>query len=99
MQINIPIQTAPKEKITTEEVRNKLREIQDSMFGTLVRGNAMYALNDAIQQYVNIPYGLNIKAELIGNNVKLFGYDMDSKAVLDPNCGIEFISKTRFKGK
>ena len=33
-------------------------------------------------------------AEFKNNNVKLFGYDDDSKAVLDPNCNIHHISKT-----
>ena len=99
MQITIPIQTAPLEKITIEEVRDKLLEIQDSFFGDLIVQDSLNELNRIIEEKINKPYDLKIKAELVNNNVKLFGYDLDSKAVLDPNCKIKFISKTRFKGK
>ena len=99
MQISIPIQTAPLEKITIEEVRDKLLEIQDSFFGDLIVQDSLNELNRIIEEKINKPFDLKIKAELINNNVKLFGYDLDSKAVLDPNCKIKFISKTRFKGK
>lgn len=99
MQISIPIQTAPLEKITIEEVRDKLLEIQDSFFGDLIVQDSLNELNRIIEEKINKPYDLKIKAELVNNNVKLFGYDLDSKAVLDPNCKIKFISKTRFKGK
>lgn len=99
MQISIPIQTAPLEKITIEEVRDKLLEIQDSFFGDLITQDSLNELNRIIEEKINKPFDLKIKAELVNNNVKLFGYDLDSKAVLDPNCKIKFISKTRFKGK
>ena len=99
MQIIIPIQTAPLEKITIDEVRDKLLEIQDSFFGDLIVQDSLNELNRIIEEKINKPYDLKIKAELINNNVKLFGYNLDSKAVLDPNCKIKFISKTRFKGK
>lgn len=99
MQITIPIQTAPLEKITIDEVRDKLLEIQDSFFGDLIVQDSLNELNRIIEEKINKPYDLKIKAELVNNNVKLFGYDLDSKAVLDPNCKIKFISKTRFKGK
>lgn len=99
MQIIIPIQTAPLEKITIDEVRDKLLEIQDSFFGDLITQDSLNELNRIIEEKINKPYDLKIKAELVNNNVKLFGYDLDSKAVLDPNCKIKFISKTRFKGK
>jgi hypothetical protein len=99
VQISIPIQTAPLEKITIEEVRDKLLEIQDSFFGDLIVQDSLNELNRIIEEKINKPFDLKIKAELINNNVKLFGYDLDSKAVLDPNCKIKFISKTRFKGK
>lgn len=99
MQISIPIQTAPLEKITIDEVRDKLLEIQDSFFGDLIVQDSLNELNRIIEEKINKPYDLKIKAELVNNNVKLFGYDLDSKAVLDPNCKIKFISKTRFKGK
>ena len=100
MQISIPIQTAPLEKITIDEVRDKLLEIQDSFFGDLITQDSLNELNRIIEEKINKPYDLKIKAELVNNNnVKLFGYDLDSKAVLDPNCKIKFISKTRFKGK
>ena len=99
MQIIIPIQTAPLEKITIEEVRDKLLEIQDSFFGDLIVQDSLNELNRIIEEKINKPYDLKIKAELVNNNVKLFGYDLDSKAVLDPNCKIKFISKKRFKGK
>lgn len=99
MQIIIPIQTAPLEKITIEEVRDKLLEIQDSFFGDLITQDSLNELNRIIEEKINKPYDLKIKAELVNNNVKLFGYNLDSKAVLDPNCKIKFISKTRFKGK
>lgn len=99
MQIIIPIQTAPLEKITIEEVRDKLLEIQDSFFGDLIVQDSLNELNRIIEEKINKPYDLKIKAELVNNNVKLFGYNLDSKAVLDPNCKIKFISKTRFKGK
>lgn len=99
MQIIIPIQTAPLEKITIEEVRDKLLEIQDSFFGDLITQDSLNELNRIIEEKINKPYDLKIKAELVNNNIKLFGYDLDSKAVLDPNCKIKFISKTRFKGK
>lgn len=99
MQISIPIQTAPLEKITIDEVRDKLLEIQDSFFGDLIVQDSLNELNRIIEEKINKPYDLKIKAELVNNNVKLFGYNLDSKAVLDPNCKIKFISKTRFKGK
>ena len=99
MQIIVPIQTAPLEKITIEEVRDKLLEIQDSFFGDLIVQDSLNELNRIIEEKINKPFDLKIKAELINNNVKLFGYDLDSKAVLDPNCKIKVISKTRFKGK
>lgn len=99
MQISIPIQTAPLEKITIEEVRDKLLEIQDSFFGDLITQDSLNELNRIIEEKINKPFDLKIKAELVNNNVKLFGYDLDSKAILDPNCKIKFISKTRFKGK
>ncbi len=99
MQIIIPIQTAPLEKITIEEVRDKLLEIQDSFFGDLIVQDSLNELNRIIEEKINKPYDLKIKAELVNNNVKLFGYNLDSKTVLDPNCKIKFISKTRFKGK
>ncbi len=99
MQIIIPIQTAPLEKITIEEVRDKLLEIQDSFFGDLIVQDSLNELNSIIEEKINKPYDLKIKAELVNNNVKLFGYNLDSKTVLDPNCKIKFISKTRFKGK
>ena len=99
MQIIFPIQTTPLEKITIEEVRDKLLEIQDSFFSDLIVQDSMNELNRIIEEKINKPYDLKIKAELVHNNVKLFGYDLDSKAVLDPNCKIKFISKTRFKGK
>ena len=99
MQIIVPIQTAPLEKITIDEVRDKLLEIQDSFFGVLIVQDSLNELNRIIEEKINKPYDLKIKAELVNNNVKLFGYDLDSKAVLDPNCKIKFISKTRFKGK
>ena len=99
MQIIIPIQTAPLEKITNEEVRDKLLEIQDSFFGDLIVQDSLNELNRIIEEKINKPYDLKIKAELVNNIVKLFGYNLDSKAVLDPNCKIKFISKTRFKGK
>lgn len=99
MQIIIPIQTAPLEKITIDEVRDKLLEIQDSFFGDLIVQDSLNELNRIIEEKINKPFDLKIKAELVNNNVKLFGYDLDSKAVLDPNCKIKFISKTRFKGK
>lgn len=99
MQIIIPIQTAPLEKITIDEVRDKLLEIQDSFFGDLITQDSLNELNRIIEEKINKPYDLKIKAELVNNNVKLFGYNLDSKAVLDPNCKIKFISKTRFKGK
>lgn len=99
MQIIIPIQTAPLEKITIDEVRDKLLEIQDSFFGDLIVQDSLNELNRIIEEKINKPYDLKIKAELVNNNVKLFGYNLDSKAVLDPNCKIKFISKTRFKGK
>ena len=99
MQIIIPIQTAPLEKITIDEVRDKLLEIQDSFFGDLIVQDSLNELNRIIEEKINKPYDLKIKAELVNINVKLFGYNLDSKAVLDPNCKIKFISKTRFKGK
>ena len=99
MQIIVPIQTAPLEKITIDEVRDKLLEIQDSFFGDLIVQDSLNELNRIIEEKINKPYDLKIKAELVNNNVKLFGYNLDSKAVLDPNCKIKFISKTRFKGK
>ena len=99
MQIIIPIQTAPLEKITIDEVRDKLLEIQDSFFGDLITQDSLNELNRIIEEKINKPYDLKIKAELVDNNVKLFGYNLDSKVVLDPNCKIKFISKKRFKGK
>lgn len=99
MNLNIPIHTKQPQKITVEEVRLELRKIEEVMFGELVTYKTMIKLNTWLDVRINKPYDLKIKAELVNNNVKLFGYDLDSKAVLDPNCKIKFISKTRFKGK
>lgn len=99
MNLNIPIPTKQPQKITVEEVRLELRKIEEVMFGELVTDKTMIKLNTWLDVRINKPYDLKIKAELVNNNVKLFGYDLDSKAVLDPNCKIKFISKTRFKGK
>lgn len=99
MNLNIPIPTKQPQKITVEEVRLELRKIEEVMFGDLIVQDSMNELNRIIEEKINKPYDLKIKAELVNNNVKLFGYDLDSKAVLDPNCKIKFISKTRFKGK
>lgn len=99
MNLNIPIHTKQPQKITVEEVRLELRKIEEVMFGELVTDKTMIKLNTWLDVRINKPYDLKIKAELVNNNVKLFGYDLDSKAVLDPNCKIKFISKTRFKGK
>ena len=99
MNLNIPIPTKQPQKITVEEVRLELRKIEEVMFGDLITQDSMNELNRIIEEKINKPYDLKIKAELVNNNVKLFGYDLDSKAVLDPNCKIKFISKTRFKGK
>ena len=99
MNLNIPIPTKQPQKITVEEVRLELRKIEEVMFGDLIVQDSLNELNRIIEEKINKPYDLKIKAELVNNNVKLFGYDLDSKAVLDPNCKIKFISKTRFKGK
>lgn len=99
MNLNIPIPTKQPQKITVEEVRLELRKIEEVMFGDLIIQDSMNELNRIIEEKINKPFDLKIKAELINNNVKLFGYDLDSKAVLDPNCKIKVISKTRFKGK
>ena len=99
MNLNIPIPTKQPQKITVEEVRLELRKIEEVMFGDLIVQDSLNELNRIIEEKINKPFDLKIKAELINNNVKLFGYDLDSKAVLDPNCKIKVISKTRFKGK
>ena len=69
MQIIFPIQTTPLEKITIEEVRDKLLEIQDSFFGDLIVQDSMNELNRIIEEKINKPYDLKIKAELVNNNV------------------------------
>ena len=99
MNLNIPIPTKQPQKITVEEVRLELRKIEEVMFGDLIVQDSLNELNRIIEEKINKPYDLKIKAELVNNNVKLFGYNLDSKAVLDPNCKIKVISKTRFKGK
>lgn len=98
---NIGIQVTlngPKpEKIPISEVRIEIRKIEEQFYGRVATQSELTNLNRSLDQYVNKPYNLIIKAELINNNVKLYGYNDDSKAVLDPNCGIEYISKTRIR--
>lgn len=95
MILNIPIQTRKPEKITVEEVRLELRKIEDHLFGELVTPNSLINLNVMLNNFINIPYNLQIVAELVGNNVKLFGYNRESKEILDPNFKKDFIEKKR----
>ena len=95
MIINFPINGLKKEKIPIEEIRMEIRKIEEYFYGTLANLQSVKNLNNILSNNVNKPYGLIIKAELIGKNIKLFGYNDDSKAVLDPNCNIKYISKMR----
>lgn len=79
-------------KVTTEEVRIKIREITEVFYGDVATTSQLFSLNTALENSINIPYDLKIKAEILGNTIKLFGYTLDSKAVLDPNSGITHIS-------
>jgi len=97
MLINFPIYGAKREKIPISEIRLEIRKIEERFYGNIVTTMCLSSINAVLNQLINIPYGLIIKAKLIGNNVKLIGYNMDSKYVLDPNCGITHISKKRIK--
>lgn len=80
--------------ITTEEVRGVIREISDRFYGEVLDEYSLNDLNYNLDLYVNRPYNLNIKAELTPYSrspVTLFGYDDDSKAVLDQNCKVKSI--------
>jgi hypothetical protein len=97
--INIWFQFKGKnnEKIAASEVRLEIRKIEEKFYGTVVTTETLDRLNGELNNYINKPYGLNIRAEFLNNNVKLYGYDDDSKVVLDPNCNIHHISKTKIK--
>jgi hypothetical protein len=97
IQIWFPIQGAKRENIPSEEVRMEIRKIEEKYCGLSATIENLSRLNGELDNFVNKPYGLKIKAEIINNNVKLYGYDDDSKVVLDPNCNIHHISKTRVK--
>lgn len=95
--IHLLLKGAKPEKISADEVRVEIRKIEEQYYGIPVTVETLDRLNGELNNYINKPYGLNIRAEFINNNVKLYGYDDDSKIVLDPNCGIHQISKTRTK--
>lgn len=97
VQIWFTIKGAKPEKISADEIRLEIRRIEEQYYGIPVTGETLERLNGDLNNYVNKPYGLNIRAEIFNNNVKLYGYDDDSKVVLDPNCNIHQISKTRVK--
>ena len=88
---------AKRENIPADEIRLEIRKIEEKYYGIPVTGETLSRLNGDLNNYVNKPYGLQIIAEINNNNVKLYGYNDDSKAVLDPNCNIHHISKTRVK--
>ncbi len=97
MTIQIPLifDTTPQKVVTTEDVREVIRSISDNFYGDILDNNTLVKLNTVIELKVNIVFGLKIKAEILKNNNRqliLVGYDDDSKAVLDPNCGIKTIS-------
>lgn len=91
MIITMPIKTQKQQKITLDEVRLKLREIEENVFSDLITPQSIVKLNESLDNIINIPYGLNIKAEFTNNTIKLFGYDSVSKNVLDPKYKKEFI--------
>ncbi len=97
IQIWFPIKGAKREKIPAEEIRIEIRKIEEKYYGITATTETLVGINAELDICINKPYGLNIRAEFINNNVKLFGYDDDSKVVLDPNCNIQQISKTRVK--
>jgi hypothetical protein len=97
IQIWFPIKGAKREKIPAEEIRIEIRKIEEKFYGVPATIEMLDRLNGELNNYINKPYGLNIRAEFFNNNVKLYGYDDDSKVVLDPNCNIHQISKTRVK--
>ena len=99
MKIIIPIQGLKKEKIPVSEVRIEIRKIEECFFGNIVNDSILNQLNSILEHSINTPFNLKIKAELIASKVKLIGYNKESKAVLDPNCNINYISKTRLKRK
>ena len=86
-------------EVTTEEVRIKIREISEGFYGEVATTSQLDSLNNVLENSINIPYDLKIKAEIIGNNVKLFGYTPDSKAVLDPNSGIPYIKTQKMNNQ
>jgi hypothetical protein len=93
--LKFQISGVKKNKISTEEVRIEIRKIEESLYGESMDYIKMIKLNDILNHKINIPFNLMIKAELISGSIKLVGYTDDSKAVLDPNCGINHISKIR----
>jgi hypothetical protein len=93
--LNIPINTKPPQKISVAEVRMELRKIEEVMFGEVITPQSIGKLKAWIESRINIPYNIKIEVQVIHNQIKLYGLDDDAKAVLDPNCKIEYISKTR----
>lgn len=97
---NIGIQVTlhiPREKIPISEVRTEIRKIEEIFYGDAINDTELIHLNRLLDQRINLPFNLSITASLIGNVVRLYGNTTDSKAVLDTNCSIEYISKTRVK--
>lgn len=97
LQFWFQLKGAKRENIPADEIRLEIRKIEEKYYGIPVTSETLARLNGELHNYVNKPFGLNIVAEITNNNVKLYGYDDDSKVVLDPNCNIKNISKTRVK--
>lgn len=93
--ISFTFNTPPEKRITTEEVRDVIREISNHFYGEILTSQNINHLNCLLDEKVNKKFGLNIKANISPNHrsqIYLEGYDADSKAVLDPNCKIKYIS-------
>jgi hypothetical protein len=89
MLIPITFDLKRPKPITTEDVRAVIQEISQQFYGDILDNTTLQRLNDQLEMKVNQVFGLNIKAEKTPSSstkITLFGYDEDSKAVLDPNC-------------
>lgn len=93
--INIVSNTKKFNQISVEEVRLELRKIEEILFSDILDADSFDRLNRMLVSNINIPFGLDIRAEILNNQLKLYGYTDESKEVLDPNFKKEFISKKR----
>lgn len=95
MKLIFPIYGPKKENIPISEVRLELRKIEEYFFCKILTKSTLTDLNNRLNTFINRPYNLMIKAKIVNNEIKLYGLNNDSKAVLDSNCTIKHISKKR----